>query len=251
MTRFIKMKCRGSINSFRQPDFHTYHKTLPLPPKTTVAGMLGSALGISPQEVNDGWLKTKRFQVGIVGKAGGKANDLWQIRKYEQKMMKSFQKRESPTPYKTAVIVRELLYHSNFCLYFHFSEVGDYDIALRALHTPAWALSLGREDELVRIEQLGIVDLEEVSGQYFENTVLPHPGDYELEGAYLEKSIGQNLMKSAPVAHRLPVSFSNPGYDREADIFEQYLFVSDFPLKPHTDSKGFIDPVENCVFQLI
>ncbi|MCO6490514.1 MAG: CRISPR-associated protein Cas5 [Phaeodactylibacter sp.] len=40
MAKFIKLKCRGSFNSFRQADFHTYHKTLPLPPKTTVAGMI-------------------------------------------------------------------------------------------------------------------------------------------------------------------------------------------------------------------
>jgi len=66
--KFIRVICFGSMNSFRQPDFHTYHKTLPLPPKTTVAGMIGSALGISPEKVNDEWLKNNRFQMGIVGK---------------------------------------------------------------------------------------------------------------------------------------------------------------------------------------
>ncbi|MBK9568416.1 MAG: hypothetical protein IPO37_25640 [Saprospiraceae bacterium] len=37
--------------------FHTYHRTCHYHLKTTVAGMLGAALGIPPKEVNDKWLK--------------------------------------------------------------------------------------------------------------------------------------------------------------------------------------------------
>src|SRR5687767_1420831 len=114
--RFLKIKCSGSFNSFRQPDFHTYHKTLSLPPKTTVAGMLGSALGIGPKEINDNWLKPNRFQMGVAGKNNGKANDLWQIRKYESKRIAAYNKGDESSPYKTAVIVRELLYQAQFLI---------------------------------------------------------------------------------------------------------------------------------------
>ena len=31
--------------SFRVPETHTFHQTLPLPPKTTIIGMIGAALG--------------------------------------------------------------------------------------------------------------------------------------------------------------------------------------------------------------
>ena len=251
MAKFIKLKCRGSFNSFRQADFHTYHKTLPLPPKTTVAGMIGAALGLSPKAVNDEWLKNGRFQVGIVGKAGGKANDLWQIRKYEQKTMKAFEKGKVPAPYKTAVIVRELLFGSTICLYFFLPEDGDKELLIQGLRSPEWALSLGREDELIRIEQLKEVELEAVEGYFFKHTVMKYPSDYELDNDFMENSGGKNLMASAPIAYRIPTSFSNPGYAREPDSFEHYLFVSDFPLRPASNSTGFFDPEENWAFQLI
>lgn len=213
--------------------------------------MIGAALGLSPQTVNDEWLKNGRFQVGIVGKAGGKANDLWQIRKYEQKTIKAFEKGEVPTPYKTAVIVRELLFGCKICLYFFLPDDDDRELLMQGLGFPAWALSLGREDELIRIEQLKEVELEAVEGHFFMNTVIKHPLDYELDSEFMENNIGKNLMASAPTAQRIPISFSNPGYAREPDSFEHYLFVDDFPLRPTSDSMGFFDPEENSVFQLI
>jgi CRISPR-associated Cas5-like protein len=62
--RFIRIKAKGCLNSFRQPDFHTYHKTFPLPLKTTVGGMIGGALGISPEEVNIRVVTAKSFLYG-------------------------------------------------------------------------------------------------------------------------------------------------------------------------------------------
>lgn len=115
--------------------------------------MLGSALGIGPKEVNDDWLRPSRFQMGVVGKSGGKANDLWQIRKYESKRIAAFNKGEEPSPYKTAVIVRELLYQAHFLIYLSFLNSSDYDLIQKALYNPAWALSLGREDELIKMNQ--------------------------------------------------------------------------------------------------
>ncbi len=139
--KFIRIKVSGSFNSFRQPDFQTYHKTLPLPPKTTVAGMLGAALGISPKDVNDKWLENNRFQMGIVGNSKGKASDLWQIRKYENKQISAYNKfrtdiekglikddYEVITPYKTAVIVRELLFACDFVIYLNFKENTDFSL---------------------------------------------------------------------------------------------------------------------------
>jgi CRISPR-associated protein Cas5t len=251
MARFIKLKCRGSINSFRQSDFHTYHKTLPLPPKTTVAGMIGAALGLSPQTVNDEWLKMNRFQVGIVGNAAGKANDLWQIRKYEQKTIKAYEEGKVPAPYKTAVIVRELLFGSSICLYFHLNDEVDKNLLLDGFKYPVWALSLGREDELIRIEQLKEVELTTVEGKFYKQTVMKQPPAYELDNEYLASSLGKNLLASAPTLQRIPTSFSNPGYAREPDYFEDYLFVNDFPLRPTPDSMGYFDPEEDWVFQLI
>ena len=249
--KFMRIKCFGCLNSFRQPDFHTYHKTLPLPPKTTVAGMIGSALGISPEKVNDEWIKNNRFQMGIVGKNNGKANDLWQIRKYENKQLKAYQEGNESAPYKTAVIVRELLYSSEFILYLHFEDENDYELVSSKLQNPEWALSLGREDELVLIKEIRQVNLEEKSNISFCNTVLPIDFTkipYEI--VLSTQNPSGNLLDEAPKSIKLPITFSyNDDGAREANEYQQFSFIYNLPIKPK-DSRGFYDEELNYSFQI-
>ncbi|MDS1032807.1 CRISPR-associated protein Cas5 [Porphyromonadaceae sp. NP-X] len=247
----MRIVCSGSLNSFRQPDFHTYHKTLPLPPKTTVAGMIGSALGISPEKVNEEWIKNNRFQMGIVGKNNGKANDLWQIRKYENKQLKAYQEGNESAPYKTAVIVRELLYSSEFILYLHFEDENDYELVSSKLQNPEWALSLGREDELVLIKEIRQMNLEEKSNISFCNTVLPidfTKTPYEI--VLSTQNSSGNLLDEAPKSIKLPITFSyNDDGAREANEYQQFSFIYNLPIKPK-DSRGFYDEELNYSFQI-
>lgn len=250
--KFIRIKCSGCLNSFRQPDFHTYHKTLPLPPKTTVAGMIGSALGISPESVNEEWLQNNRFQMGIVGKSNGKANDLWQIRKYESKQIKAYQNGAESAPYKTAVIVRELLYASEFTLYLHFENEEDFELVSSKIQNPEWALSLGREDELVLIEEIKRIDLNEATEISFCNTVLPIDFTtipYDI--VFKSDSISGNLLDEAPKSVKLPVTFTynNDTGAREACEFQTFSFIYNLPVKPK-ESKGFYDEELNGSFQI-
>lgn len=250
--KFIRIKCSGCLNSFRQPDFHTYHKTLPLPPKTTVAGMIGSALGISPETVNEEWLQNNRFQMGITGKSNGKANDLWQIRKYESKQIKAHQNGTEPAPYKTAVIVRELLYASEFTLYLHFENEEDFELVSFKIQNPEWALSLGREDELVLIEEIKRIDLNEATNISFCNTVLPidfTTTPYDI--VFKSDSISGNLLDEAPKSVKLPVTFTynNDTGAREASEFQTFSFIYNLSVKPK-ESKGFYDEELNGSFQI-
>jgi CRISPR/Cas system-associated protein Cas5 (RAMP superfamily) len=225
---------------------------LPLPPKTTVAGMIGSALGISPDRVNDEWLQNNRFQMGIVGKNNGKANDLWQIRKYDSKQIKAYEKGIEATPYKTAVIVRELLYASEFTLYLYFEKQEDYELILNKIQNPDWALSLGREDELILIQQIKQVDLEEKSDISFSNTVIPADISKSLYNIDLKmENLSINLMNEAPKVVKLPISFSyneNTGA-REANEFQTFSFIYNIPVKPK-EIKGFYDEGLNHSFQI-
>lgn len=231
--RFLRIKCLGTFNSFRQPDFHTYHKTLPLPPKTTIAGVIGSALGISPTEVNEEWLLKERFKMGIIGTNNGQANDLWQIRKYESKQIKSYQSGKEMAPFKTAVIVRELLFQSKFVLYLMFENEYDYDTVRGALLAPKWALSLGREDELIMIDSVDDIELPLVNAQHsFKETVVE--GDltelnYRLT---LDENLSGNLLKFAPKTVSLPVSFitKKDSEVRQGNNFRKFTYVGSLPI---------------------
>jgi CRISPR-associated Cas5-like protein len=232
MENFIKIKCIGSLNSFRLPDFHTYHKTLPLPPKPTIAGMLGSAAGLSPEEVNERLLlESNFFRVGILGKSRGKANDLWQIRKFDNKTITSYKKGEVSTPYKTAVIVRELLYDSHFTLYLSFKNASDFDFYFEQLKNPSWALSLGREDELVKVIAISIVSC--------------------VDSSFIKESNGINLLSKAPTISKLPQKFSYKGGVREAVSFESYVFVDDIPVTATNQEPCYFDSEDGTYFQLI
>lgn len=249
--KFLRIKCAGCLNSFRQPDFHTYHKTLPLPPKTTVAGMIGSAMGVSPERVNIEWLQNNRFQMGIVGKNNGKANDLWQIRKYESKQIKAYQNGTESAPYKTAVIVRELLYASEFVLYLHFEDEKDYELVCSKFQNPEWAISLGREDELVLIKEIQQMNLEEKTNISFCNTVLPidfTKTSYEI--VLNSQNTPGNLLDEAPKSVKLPMTFSyNDDGAREAKEYQIFSFIYNLPIKPK-DSEGFYDEELNYSFQI-
>lgn len=248
---FIRIKCKGCLNSFRQPDFHTYHKTLPLPPKTTIAGMIGGALGISPKEVNDEWLKKDRFKMSVVGKSNGKAGDLWQIRKYELKQISAYNKGTETAPYKTAVIVRELLYASDYLIYLCFENWKDKNLVLHALNNPKWALSLGREDEVIRISEVKAIELDEQSDLNYCNTILPFDINTEGYSISLNELSAGNILDEAPKIVKLPITFNHKANSqvREADNFQHFSFISTLPVKPNKN-KGYYDPDEACAFQI-
>lgn len=249
--RFLRLICQGSFNSFRQPEFHTYHKTLPLPPKTTVAGMIGSALGISPRQVNDEWLLNERFKMGIIGSSNGKANDLWQIRKYESKHIKAYQTGKEPTPYKTSVIVREILYDSRFILYLAFEDTEDYETINLALKNPKWALSLGREDELIKVQEIDILELYPEKVQYpYSQTIIP--GDIaEIKySIHFDQNISGNLLDIAPKTVSLPVSFTiNTDTEvRYGTDYRKFTFIGNLPITLEED--GFFDNELKNSFQI-
>lgn len=248
--RFLKIKCLGSFNSYRQPDFHTYHKTLPLPPKTTIAGLIGSALGISPFEINEQWLIGGRFKMGIIGSNNGQANDLWQIRKYESKQIKAYHSGKEEAPYKTAVIVRELLYGSRITLYLTFDDIKDFQIIESALKCPKWALSLGREDELIKIESIEDVELSiETEPHMLEKTVVL--GDLEeLKYKPILESMSGNLLKVAPKTVQLPTSFvMQPNSEvRQGNEYRKFTYIGSLPIM--VDGEAYWDHEDEVHFQI-
>ena len=66
--------------SFRVPETHTFHQTLPLPPRTTIVGVLGAAMGLEFMEAMS-WVDKNEIWVGIRGKATGFMRDFWSFDK--------------------------------------------------------------------------------------------------------------------------------------------------------------------------
>jgi hypothetical protein len=212
--------------------------------------MIGSALGISPEKVNDEWMKNNRFRMGVVGKSNGKASDLWQIRKYENKHIRAYEKGEELTPYKTAVIVRELLYASKFVLYLQFEKEEDFNLVFDKIQNPEWALSLGREDELILIQEIKQVELEEKPDISFFNTIIPVDLTTTTYGIDITApNLSNNLMNEAPNVVNLPITFTynENNKAREANEFKTFTFVHNMPVTPKNFC-GFFDEELNHSF---
>lgn len=130
--------------SFRNPEFQNFHKSFMLPPPTTVIGLAGAALGLSPKKAQD-FFDGKGFEMGIGGTSLGKAKDLWKYR--------------TLIPDKpTSVLTREFLFDNNF--YFAFGNENEQLIneLKNAFDTPQYALTLGNSDSIAKIVKTDIVD---------------------------------------------------------------------------------------------
>ena len=105
------VRTRGWFASFRDPLAHTYQRTFPLPPPTTLTGLLGAALGVAPEEADrlDVGVSVYRVRTAtdMECQRSGRALDLWKYRKYKNGAFDT-----------SAVLTRELLYRHDYDLYY-------------------------------------------------------------------------------------------------------------------------------------
>lgn len=142
--------------SFRYPTLIAgFQPTLPVPPLSTVFGLLSSAKGeiVTP----------KMLRIGYVFLSRGKTIDLETI--YEL---------AEPLKAKTNICKREVLFEPELYLYFE-------DISLaEAFHSPFYPLLLGRQTELAMVTEVKSITLTKKTKTRLGGTILPFP----MEGIY-------------------------------------------------------------------
>jgi len=246
--RVIKLQFLGCLNSFRVPEFHTYHKTLLFPPKTTICGMLGAALGYSPQEVNQKLLPKLKIAI-LIDAIHGEAKDLWKIKKVTN-YSKGDENIEDCVvlgnkSYYGAVLLRELLYQPEYTFYVYSADTELLNKIFHSLQNPQWALSLGREDELVKLKILPEwIEVEEEQEQWFTDTVLPfdvNKKSYELDPTSIEaKDRTKRIIP--PMIYKLPMAFD---YDedgvRSGNRSQPFTAVFGMKIRPKENSLGWVD----------
>jgi len=188
----IVARVRGISTSFRRILDYNYQRTYPLPPPTTIFGFLGAAIGLSDKQLWSTNSIIKNVKIAVLSlKIPGFAKDLWSIQKIKQGRI------EELSPY-----FREILFFPEFLLIF-----GGDNEALRiiedSLNNPRYALSLGREDELVRV-----IDLkrEKISRgrNIFTGTILP----FNIRDTGFETLLKEGIVIEPPIIDKLPTEFS-------------------------------------------
>jgi CRISPR-associated protein Cas5 subtype I-B len=240
--RALRFQLRGVFHSFREPNYTVYHRTLPFPPKNTLCGMFGAALGFSPEEVNAKMLEgdPPAVEVAVIADHfGGEASDLWKIKKVAigEKSTEDVVL-IGDKYYYGAVIVRELLFSPQYTVYVRSADDEMLEQLYHALQNPVWALSLGRDDELVRVVGLEWREIsameEEVS---YERVVLPAE-KYTLAMETLQATAGRSKQIQPPLAIKLPTRFLyEEDGEREGRGWLPFVFASGLGIKP-VDSRS-------------
>lgn len=200
MKNFI-VEIQSQTASFRNPDFQNFHKSLELPPPTTIIGLAGAALGLSPLQAQE-FFEESEFMIGVYGRFNGKCNDIWKYdRRHSNRGL-----RYDPV-LDGSIIQKEFLIRSTFLIAFSAGDQEKLEKVYSAFESPVYALTMGNSDSLAFIKSI-ITDV-----NASKNNELQH---CMVEGDLVDKVISlasQNMefslyqSSSEPITHNLPIRF--------------------------------------------
>lgn len=234
--------------SFRVPETHTFHQTLPLPPKTTMVGMIGAALGKRLDEAY-AFVEQNNILVSVYGTHEGLMNDLWNYRKLTGKE-KSFTTEDIKNRRQYSILIREFLYANNFTFFFAAETPDSLQQLKKAFGSPYYALTAGNSDDLLKI--CNISDVGEIQPEKlcrFENTILP--GD-EVSRSYKHdidlKQVPITQTLYTPQVFLLPTKFEFKGEERRVIERKPFTFVST-PVTLSNPLEGYVVDGKAVVLQ--
>lgn len=186
---YCVVEFRTLTATFRNPEFQNFHKTLHLPPPTTLVGLAGAALGKSPRAAQS-FFENGDWQIGIWGTSEGYAKDLWKYNNFEG----------------GSIVLREIMYDNCFVAVFGSKDEVKVRQLQDAFINPYYALTLGSSDSLAKVVAVEIVE------ENTRNKDVAHclmPGNIladVLENAFSGEEF-TIYATSEPVAYDLPVRF--------------------------------------------
>jgi CRISPR-associated protein Cas5t len=158
---YLAVELRTVTASFRNPEFQNFHKTLHLPPPTTLIGLAGAALGLSSKIAQE-WFDEDDWLFGISGTSEGYAKDLW---KYQSDWNKE-------TGWGRSIVLREILFDNHFFMVFGCADENKVRLLQESFWQPKYALTLGTSDALAKVVSVEIIEKTEQSNG-LENCLAP------------------------------------------------------------------------------
>jgi len=222
--------------SFRIPESHTFQQTLPLPPVTTLTGLMGAAMGLRFEEAMS-FREQKGILFGVIGSHKGEMKDLWKYNKVKSgESLKDVLIREYLTDFSLTIAIASK-YQTVL------SEVRD------RFCNPKYALTLGNSDDLFKIKHIGsVVDAMEERSSTFENTILAGDQTVDYQPNFDLKHTPITYRVMAPQVFLLPTSFNFKGEERRVSKREQFTFVGS-PIKLKNPLSVY--KVEGIIFFLL
>lgn len=221
----LHIEIRGLTASFRVPHMYKYHRSLPLPPYTSIVGMFGAAIGrdmATTQEI----FKYLKLKIGIAGSYAGGCNDTW--------MVKTTKNPEYD------VVERQILFKPIYHIIFYGDESA-IRLCERAFQYPVYPLSLGRPDDLANAIVHNVSECEFEDLQVLRNTTVVGVPSMQVDEGLFDID---DPTDPGPciLLYRLPVHFlfeNGFAYERTADEFRDFTFIGNHPITLKEQVKGF------------
>ncbi|MCK4797541.1 MAG: CRISPR-associated protein Cas5 [Spirochaetes bacterium] len=189
------VEIKTQTSTFRNPDFQNFHKSFMLPPPTTLVGLAGAALGLSPKASQD-FFTGESIKMGVWGKTSGMTSDLWKFRNLKGKK------------FEPGIVQRELLFHNRFILTYLSDNKDKIKLLKQSFANPKYALTLGNSDSLAFVHNIKLIEnikpitQEDVEYCLLEGNIIKEVVDNFSNG--VELSI---YLSSTPICFDLPVRF--------------------------------------------
>ncbi|MDO4296223.1 MAG: CRISPR-associated protein Cas5 [bacterium] len=156
MERAIRIECYQTLANYRKPNSFMLKETFPLPPYSTVSGMVHAACGF--QEYHP-------MKISIQGRNAGTVSELYTRytfssgAKYEEgrHSLRIKEKEQDYGIFKGIANV-ELVCENRMVLHI-VPEEEDFDLIYQSLKYPLRYLSLGRHEDVLDIQKIEIVNL--------------------------------------------------------------------------------------------
>ena len=159
----VQFNIRGEFAHFRNPYTISFFETLLAPPKTTIAGILGAAMGLDEKETIE---FTKKIRAGIkIRKIAGFMKELTTFYNLKSK------KEPTKTP-----ILREVIVKPEYTIYIGSEDDDLVDQIISALKAPEHPLYLGISDYIAQHDSITEVEFSEIENDSFE-CVIPYSKD--------------------------------------------------------------------------
>jgi len=235
----IKAKVRGAFVSFKWQRDQRYHRTYELPPKTSLLGLVGAALGLEEEEVYLRWEwgnshlpLADRVKVAVLlDNIKGKVKDTWTTIK-DVPEHKKFGER--------APIVREQLFQPSYIIYIQSEDSTLSEQVKNRLESPRFPLSLGRDDELIRSESVIPVQLKKAEPPILlYGILLPFDISKLKWKPTLEGILKPHLVQKLPHRFEIVDKTRNP---REIG---EFTFLTGYKVSIEEPVEAYHDPTEN------
>lgn len=188
--KYCIVEIKTQTATFRNPEFQNFHKTLPMPPPTTLAGLAGAAMGLSPA-ASQWFFEESDFEMGVYCKNYGITTDLWKFNDFSDR----------------SIILKEILFQNNIILVYGSEDISKIHSLIGSFHNPVFCLTMGNSDSLAKVvavnEEYLTIESDLVTNCMVEGDIIEEVLSNATNG--LDFSI---YATSDPVALDLPTRFS-------------------------------------------